>query len=657
MGEMNDLTKTDKPGGTDFVEGQEDSDQEEDQVVAGKQVSKIPNTNTHDRLRLLLKMLKAVRSGDFSVRLPVEKDGIMVEISEVFNDVVSLNERLANEIVRTSKVIGEEGKLTERISLSGISGAWQTSTNSMNSMINNLAQPTIEVARVITAVAKGDLSEKMTLELEGRPVKGEFLRIGKTVNDMVDQLNAFASEVTRVAREVGIEGQLGGQAKVTGVAGTWKDLTDNVNMLAANLTDQVRNIAQVTTAVANGDLTQKIMELEQTRQEQLRMKDQLLSRVSSGLRTPLTAVYQFVTILRDGLAGDINPEQCEYLEIVLRNVNQLLRMASDILEVSQVETGTLVIRPQYVSSTELIMEIVRDFKLTATEAVSLSADIPSDLPPICADPDRVREIITNLLVNAIKSRPENVEVSVRAEVSNEDSNFLCVTVSDTGCGISSKESERIFEYMYQGESQNGANHQGLGLGLHICKDLVQRHGGRIWVESELGHGSTFFFTLPIFSVEQLLSPILTETNLQTGTIALITIEIFHDEKQGLTEADRAALQEAWNVIRGCILPSKDVLLPIMPYTGVGKVFHIVLCADERGAEASVRRIREHLERCEALQSSGLKLAISIHMPEMPLMEGKNPTKEAVKKLVSQIEELMKATTTKEGLRQPEKKSS
>jgi methyl-accepting chemotaxis protein len=277
---MNNVTKTRKPGHTLLLEEQEDNGQEEDQVVTEKEVSKIPNTNINGRLKLLLKSLKSVKSGDFSVRLPLVDDGVLGEIYEVFNDVVSLNERLANEIIRTSKVIGEEGKLTERVALLEISGAWQVSANSMNSMINNLAQPTIEVARVITAVAKGDLSEKMTLELEGRHIKGEFLRIGNTVNDMVDQLNSFGAEVTRVAKEVGTEGKLGGQAEVKGVGGTWKDLTDNVNMLAGNLTSQVRNIAQVTTAVANGDLTQKITveakgEILQLKDTINRMVDQL----------------------------------------------------------------------------------------------------------------------------------------------------------------------------------------------------------------------------------------------------------------------------------------------------------------------------------------------------------------------------------------------
>src|SRR3712207_3771354 len=148
--------------------------------------------------------------------------------------------------------------MTERLAEVGAEGDWSTGAAAVNSLIDDLVRPTTEVARVIAAVAEGDLSQNMALEIEGQPVKGEFLRIGTTVNSMVDQLRSFADEVTRVAREVGTEGKLGGQAEVPGVSGTWKDLTDSVNFMAGNLTGQVRNIAQVTTAVANGDLTQKI---------------------------------------------------------------------------------------------------------------------------------------------------------------------------------------------------------------------------------------------------------------------------------------------------------------------------------------------------------------------------------------------------------------
>ena len=155
-------------------------------------------------------------------------------------------------------MIGREGRLTDRATVKSVAGTWRTSLDAVNAMIDDLSRPTLEVARVIDAVAEGDLSQKMQLKIEGRAVKGEFLRIGTTVNSMVDQLSSFADEVTRVAREVGTEGKLGGQATVKGVSGTWKDLTDNVNGMASNLTSQVRNIAEVTTAVANGDLTRKI---------------------------------------------------------------------------------------------------------------------------------------------------------------------------------------------------------------------------------------------------------------------------------------------------------------------------------------------------------------------------------------------------------------
>src|SRR5918997_1485055 len=206
----------------------------------------------------LLAVLTAVRKGDFTVRMPMSQVGVAGKISDTLNDIIDLNRETTRELERVSQAVGKEGKITQRAHLHGAAGAWAASVNSVNTLIGDLVQPTSEVARVIGAVAKGDLSQSMSLDIEGRPLMGEFLRIGKTVNSMVDQLSSFASEVTRVAREVGTEGKLGGQARVKGVGGTWKDLTDNVNSMAGNLTAQVRNIAQVTTAVANGDLSKKI---------------------------------------------------------------------------------------------------------------------------------------------------------------------------------------------------------------------------------------------------------------------------------------------------------------------------------------------------------------------------------------------------------------
>ncbi|MDF2775792.1 MAG: two-component hybrid sensor and regulator, partial [Geminicoccaceae bacterium] len=226
-----------------------------------RQVDRLPQREdavSASDLQALLDGLRDLRAGEFGVRLARSSHPLMSDIAIAFNDVASRNERMTRELERVSDTVGRQGDMTARVSLEGMTGGWAVGVGALNSLVTDLVTPTSEVARVIKAVAAGDLSQKMVLEIDGKSVQGEFLRIGTTVNTMVDQLNAFASEVTRVAREVGTEGKLGGQAHVPGVAGAWKDLTDNVNYMASNLTSQVRNIADVTTAVARGDLSRKI---------------------------------------------------------------------------------------------------------------------------------------------------------------------------------------------------------------------------------------------------------------------------------------------------------------------------------------------------------------------------------------------------------------
>ncbi len=208
--------------------------------------------------RTLLNTLVAFHNGDFSARLPVDQTGITGKIADTINDIFEMNSRMRDELARLSKTVGKEGRISERATLAEATGDWTVCVHSLNELIGDLVRPSTEVARVIGAVAKGDLSQTMAVEVDDRPLKGEFLHTARIVNTMVDQLNSFANEVTRVAREVGTEGKLGGQADVKGVAGVWKDLTDSVNSMAGNLTSQVRNIADVTTAVAKGDLGRKI---------------------------------------------------------------------------------------------------------------------------------------------------------------------------------------------------------------------------------------------------------------------------------------------------------------------------------------------------------------------------------------------------------------
>ena len=237
----------------------------------------------------LLRALMAVRNGDFSVRLASDRSGIAGKIADTFNEIVSAKQSLAMELERVGDVVGKRGQTRHRVQCERRSGAWGAMETSVNGLIDDLLQPTIEVTQSIAAVAKGDLSQTVPLEIEGRPLEGEFLRSARIVNRMIEQMNVFTSEVTRVAREVGSEGMLGGQAVVEDVSGAWRTLTDSVNSMAGNLTAQVRNIAEVTIAVANGDLSRKITvdvrgEILQLKEAINTMVDQLRSFASEVTR-------------------------------------------------------------------------------------------------------------------------------------------------------------------------------------------------------------------------------------------------------------------------------------------------------------------------------------------------------------------------------------
>ena len=209
-------------------------------------------------LGAILSSLQTMRNGDFSVRLPGAWTGLAGKIADTFNDIAAANQQMTLELRRLGQVVGKEGRTRERAKFQASRGAWGEMESSVNTLVEDLIRPTTEVTRAIGAVAQGNLTQTVRLDVDGRPLEGEFLRSAKIVNTMIQQLGVFTAEVTRVAREVGTDGKLGGQAQVPGVAGTWKDLTDSVNSMASNLTGQVRNIAEVTNAVANGDLSRKI---------------------------------------------------------------------------------------------------------------------------------------------------------------------------------------------------------------------------------------------------------------------------------------------------------------------------------------------------------------------------------------------------------------
>ncbi|HLY42818.1 MAG TPA: HAMP domain-containing protein [Terracidiphilus sp.] len=247
-----------------------------------------PGTASPD-LRLILAALQTMHDGDFSVRLPGAWTGIEGKIADTFNDIIAANEQMARELKRVGLAVGKEGKTRERIRFEQLRGSWGEMEVSVNTLTEDLLRPTNEVTRAIAAVAQGNLTQTVRLDVDGRPLEGEFLRSANIVNTMIQQLGVFTAEVTRVAREVGTDGKLGGQAQVPGVAGTWKDLTDSVNSMASNLTGQVRNIAEVATAVASGDLSRKITvdvrgEILQLKEAINTMVDQLRSFASEVTR-------------------------------------------------------------------------------------------------------------------------------------------------------------------------------------------------------------------------------------------------------------------------------------------------------------------------------------------------------------------------------------
>jgi HAMP domain-containing protein len=240
-------------------------------------------------LVLILERMQAMRDGDFSVRLPGSWTGLSGKMADTFNEIAMANQRIAKELRRVGQVVGKRGRTRERARFDESRGAWGEIEDSVNTLVEDLLRPTTEVTRAIAAVAEGNLTQTVRMDVDGRPLEGDFLRSAKIVNTMIQQLGVFTSEVTRVAREVGTDGKLGGQAQVPGVAGTWKDLTDSVNSMASNLTSQVRNIAEVATAVASGDLSRKITvdvrgEILQLKEAINTMVDQLRSFASEVTR-------------------------------------------------------------------------------------------------------------------------------------------------------------------------------------------------------------------------------------------------------------------------------------------------------------------------------------------------------------------------------------
>jgi signal transduction histidine kinase len=338
-----------------------------------------------------------------------------------------------------------------------------------------------------------------------------------------------------------------------------------------------------------------LAEADRIRIQQLQFKDQFLSHVSHELRSPLTAIRQFSTILRDRLAGDLNPEQDQYLEVVLRNVKQLQSMIDDLFVVSEIGAGKLSVDLECASVADAVAYTVNSLHGAATaKGITLSSDLQCGLLSVYADPVRLRQILIILVDNAIKFTPANGAVKIQALILDDDPDRLVLRVFDTGCGIAPEMKERIFERLFQTTDLAEAGRKGLGLGLYICKDLATRQGGEIRVESTLGQGSVFSVTFPVFSLRRLLVPAFVKKGHVERPFTLVVTEIGSQSSWGSDEMRAEERRGIGKQLQECLHSDLDVLLPKMDSTGAKELFFIVAITDAIGGEAICKRIRENL---------------------------------------------------------------
>lgn len=354
--------------------------------------------------------------------------------------------------------------------------------------------------------------------------------------------------------------------------------------------------------------------LEMSRKQQIEFKNQFLSHVSHELRTPLTCIHQYVTILLDGLAGEISPDQRDHLNTILRSVNQLGAMVRDLLEAARAESGKISLELRCISIGELIRLAVAMMKATATQKrVGLEVGVEGSIPFVHGDPDRILEILINLIDNGIKFTPAEGSVTVQAYRVPTDPDFVCVSVSDAGTGIPPEARSLIFERLYQNPNAVDNSRKGLGLGLYIAKKLVTLHGGRIWVASDGASGSTFSFTLPLYSLPKLLHPVITHDGQLRRAMVLVRLDL-----RPRTRPPRGDWKEVCkktrDLLERCVYLDKDLVLPPMNMPGPEQSFFVVACTGLERSAVMLKRIREQLQKMEELETRGTFEVSAVEIP-------------------------------------------